>query len=405
MCGQSDTRLGVTETFEEPLLLEVVARIHDPLSSNARRMHVMTVERMPLCPRRQLQVHSATTAPPVDADAADTRVATVTDGAEDAAKVAEAEAEAAAQAQAQARVKFEAEAKAEAEAEAAAAAAKAVPAAGVNHALRLRQPSAENVLALANLVGVGQDDNRLQALGGYPRALERFLNHNNAARDGGLKKAAKMLSTTLAFREKYQLDVPADEPRSAQLAKVGEHWVGEHCGTSADGHPIVYFAFGDLDPKRLMSIITEQDFAAFYLSFMDSGLTRQRECSGSSCSADWKGMIEIYDMKGISFSQLYFPGLLMLNRVLAFGAQHYPDNLHKAVIINVPYIFGTAWSVIKRVLHEEAVARIELRSDSADTQLSALLGGADSFAQVRQKYAEIRAQRADSNLLASARAA
>ena len=392
---QLDASFGATEMFEEPLLA-VIARIHDPLSSSARRMHVTSVERMPSPPRRQ--VLSATAAPPVGVGAADMQVATVPNATKEAAKVAEAEAGSAAQAQAKAKVDAEAQASAS-------AALMAVPASAVNHALRLRQPSAELVLALANLVGVSQDDSRLQALGGYPRALERFLNHNHAAHDGGLKRAAKMLSATLAFREKHQLDLPAGESRSAQLAKVGEHWVGVHCGTSEDGHPVVYFAFGELDPRRLMRIITEEEFAAFYLSFMDSGLARQRErSSGGGSSAEWKGMIEIYDMKGISFSQLHLPGLLMLNRVLAFGAKHYPDNLHKAVIIDVPYIFDSAWSVIKRVLHEEAVARIELRSDSGDAQLAALLGGGDSSARhVRQQYAEIRAHRANSNQLAPAR--
>ena len=70
----------------------------------------------------------------------------------------------------------------------------------------LRQPPAAQVAELSALLGLAHDDPRLCALGGSPRALERFLNHNQGARGGVVKAAAKGLRATLAFREQRRLD-------------------------------------------------------------------------------------------------------------------------------------------------------------------------------------------------------
>jgi len=52
-----------------------------------------------------------------------------------------------------------------------------------------------------------------------------------------------------------------------------------------------------------------------------------------------------------------------------------PDNLRKAYFIFAPRWFSASWGVIRRVLHEDIAARIEIRSDGGGDSLAALLGG------------------------------
>ena len=44
---------------------------------------------------------------------------------------------------------------------------------------------------------------------------------------------------------------------------------GDFTGTTAKGSPIQYFRFGAIDPKQLMSVVTEAEFRTFYVWWME----------------------------------------------------------------------------------------------------------------------------------------
>lgn len=245
---------------------------------------------------------------------------------------------------------------------------------------------ADQAKALQQRLGLKGDEQALHALGGVPRALERFL--LSSALD--IDAAEEALRATLAFRAENGLD--ADGAASPEvISKVAPHWVGAHCGVSASGNAIVWFAFGNLAPRTLLQSITEEEFAAYYLHFMEASAIVQRENNPPACrSSKWAGAIEILDLNGISASQLYPPALLMLSRVLSLGQVHYPDNLRngKTVFINAPMVFYGAWAMIKKVLHEDTIANIDIISDDGTEQLSKLLGGQAQLDEVKRRAEE-----------------
>jgi hypothetical protein len=216
----------------------------------------------------------------------------------------------------------------------------------------------------------------LSALGGTPRCFERFL----LARNLNVSAAALQFRQTLKFRQSFvHKAIPLAE---ATRTKVAPFWPGCFCGrtrTTAKhpcGLPIQYFRFGEINPRGMMAAVSEDQFRAYYVHWMELALRHENSCNPvpGTCSLDRAAMIEVHDMKGLHLSQLHMPGLRMLSRVLSIGQNHYPENLYRCVIINAPTVFAIAWRVISTVLTERTRAKIDVLADGGTAKLAQITG-------------------------------
>jgi len=238
--------------------------------------------------------------------------------------------------------------------------------------------------------------------GGPIRAYERYL----LARECNVSSAEKMLRDSIKFRKGHGLDDPDSEETKLRMdtfKRLRSLWVGEFLDESSyDGSPIQVFRYKSLKPRELMKSVTEEEFADFYITWMDMTLDiqnranskqfqalcqrQQQEKQGSSPSAstaqgsssslntgkpyDWKSFIEIHDLSGLGLSQLHMPGILMLTRVLKVGQGHYPENLRVAYIVNAPFLFAGAWKVISKVLDPATVEKINVSANVPRDKIS-----------------------------------
>ena len=46
---------------------------------------------------------------------------------------------------------------------------------------------------------------------------------------------------------------------------------------------------------------------------------------------------------------MYMPGIMMMARVLKIGQDHYPESLHRCVVVNAPRVFSVAWTIVSQV--------------------------------------------------------
>ena len=217
---------------------------------------------------------------------------------------------------------------------------------------------AELKAEVAAELGSADADEMIAALGGDPRCFERFL----VARALNVSAASDMLRDTLRFRS--QEVAPIDpEVRS----KVACWWPGANIGRTADGKPLQFVRIGKLDPRGLYATVTEQEFRSYYIHWMELSLRHQVACSGSQ-------IVEIYDLQGLSFSQLHVGALRMLARVLKIGQDHYMESLHRCIIFNAPKVFAIAWSIISTVLNERTRAKTLILSNDGRECLQEVLG-------------------------------
>lgn len=216
------------------------------------------------------------------------------------------------------------------------------------------------------------------AFGGPHRCFERFLLSQSMDVEG----AASRFRETLTFRKERGLGDGTFKVDSALRERIKPYWPG---AISADA-PVVFFRVGSVNGSAILSNFTDEEFESFYIAWMEQSLAIQIKANTAAARAGeepWVGMIEIFDMTGLSPSQLAPSGLAMLSRVLSIGQRHYPENLRKAFIINAPVIFAAGWSVISSSsLSVNTVAKFTItRGDGGDELLDAL-GGAERLAAV-----------------------
>ncbi|EOD40582.1 hypothetical protein EMIHUDRAFT_439641 [Emiliania huxleyi CCMP1516] len=187
----------------------------------------------------------------------------------------------------------------------------------------------ELVRQLQEASGLSGEEPSTCALGGKPRAFERFL----IAHKLDVRAAAAALRDTLRFRAEHSLDDSGagSHARKMVLAKVAPHWPGGLVTSIAGGSGVYYFGYGPLRPRKLMRDISESELRTFYLHFVEGMLAHMNAANGRACPTErWAGPVEVHDLRGISLStHFYPPGLAMLARVLSLGQRHVPDNLRK----------------------------------------------------------------------------
>jgi hypothetical protein len=162
---------------------------------------------------------------------------------------------------------------------------------------------------------------------------------------------------------------PAKDPAPPQV----EEKQGDDKADCAAGMPMQLFRCGLINTSAMLAEITEEEFAAFYIDWMEKSLALQRE-------ATVEGMLEIYDMTGLGPTQVGPTGIGMLTRVLSIGQKHYPENLSSCYIINAPVIFSASWSVLSVMFSATTLDKVVISRDDGGEELLAAVGNQERLA-------------------------
>eukprot|EP00879_Flechtneria_rotunda_P011394 GHRR01011901.1.p1 GENE.GHRR01011901.1~~GHRR01011901.1.p1 ORF type:complete len:280 (+),score=62.06 GHRR01011901.1:132-971(+) len=180
--------------------------------------------------------------------------------------------------------------------------------------------------------------------------LQRYLR----ARNGDVTKAAAMLKATLEWRKEQKVDDMKLE-EFANMRYMREGWVYVD-GNDADGRSVVMFR------KRKDKLpLSESDQ---YLRFM----TFVIETAVKNMKNGQEQWIWILDLA--AYSPTNAPPLSITLSVLQLLANHYPERLYKAYVVNAPSIFQLAWKVRKFLFACLHLLRMRLQG-TYDDRLSA----------------------------------
>lgn len=58
----------------------------------------------------------------------------------------------------------------------------------------------------------------------------------------------------------------------------------------------------------------------------------------------------ILDLKGVGLSHFHGPAMKMISRTFSIDEAHYPENLRKVYVINLPGLFSLFWNFLKPFL-------------------------------------------------------
>ncbi|KAK4056238.1 cytosolic factor, phosphatidylinositol/phosphatidylcholine transfer protein [Microbotryomycetes sp. JL221] len=185
--------------------------------------------------------------------------------------------------------------------------------------------------------------------------LLRFL----SARDYDLTKAKKMWIDSQNWRVEFGVDELYDSFEFKESVEVDKWFPRFYHKVDKDGCPIYVQQVGKLDMKQLDKH-TSMDRLTQHLVVEYEHCHRVR---WPTCTRIKGRLVEttctILDCKGVSLTQ-FWKIRHQIQTAAIMSQNNYPSTMGRFYIINAPWAFSTAWSVVKGWLDEATVVKINI---------------------------------------------
>ncbi|KAG8233618.1 hypothetical protein J437_LFUL001029 [Ladona fulva] len=180
--------------------------------------------------------------------------------------------------------------------------------------------------------------------------LLRFLR----ARDFNVERALEMLSSSLAWRRKMNVDAILavyEQPKA-----VKEFFPGGWHHSDKEGRPLYLLRLGQMDVKGLIRAIGEHGLLNLTLHICEEGLQLTEEATlalGRPVST-WALLV---DLDGLNMRHLWRPGIKALLSIIEVVESNYPETLGRLLFVRAPRVFPIIWTVVGTFIHEATRAK------------------------------------------------
>jgi len=175
--------------------------------------------------------------------------------------------------------------------------------------------------------------------------LLRFLR----ARDFNIEKARELLSNSLIWRKKNQVDKMMSNYQAPHVIK--DYFPGGWHHTDKDGHPLYLLRLGQMDVKGLVKSVGEDGLLKHTLHICEEGLNLCEEATqnlGRPIST-WTMLV---DLEGLNMRHLWRPGIRTLLKVIEIVEANYPETMSFVLIIRAPRVFPILWTLVSTFIDE-----------------------------------------------------
>ncbi|CAG4982622.1 unnamed protein product [Colias eurytheme] len=175
--------------------------------------------------------------------------------------------------------------------------------------------------------------------------LLRFLR----ARDFNVEKAREMLSQSLLWRKKHQVDRILSEYETPDVVK--QYFPGGWHHHDKDGRPLYILRLGQMDVKGLLKSIGEDGLLKLTLHVCEEGLKLLEEATRSSEHAVHSWCL-LVDLDGLNMRHLWRPGVRALLRIIQIVEANYPETMGRVLIVRAPRVFPILWTIVSTFIDE-----------------------------------------------------
>ncbi|XP_034832335.1 protein real-time [Maniola hyperantus] len=175
--------------------------------------------------------------------------------------------------------------------------------------------------------------------------LLRFLR----ARDFSVEKAREMLSQSLLWRKKHQVDRILSEYETPDV--VRQYFPGGWHHHDKDGRPLYILRLGQMDVKGLLKSIGEDGLLKLTLHVCEEGLKLLEEATRSSEHAIQSWCL-LVDLDGLNMRHLWRPGVRALLRIIQIVEANYPETMGRVLIVRAPRVFPILWTIVSTFIDE-----------------------------------------------------
>lgn len=175
--------------------------------------------------------------------------------------------------------------------------------------------------------------------------LLRFLR----ARDFNIEKAREMLSHSLIWRKKNQIDKIMNEYQINQVVK--DYFPGGWHHQDKEGRPLYLLRLGQMDVKGLVKSVGEEGLLKHTLHICEEGLRLTEEATASQNQpiTNWTLLV---DLEGLNMRHLWRPGIRTLLKIIEIVEANYPETMSRVLIIRAPRVFPILWTLVSTFIDD-----------------------------------------------------
>lgn len=175
-----------------------------------------------------------------------------------------------------------------------------------------------------------------------------FLRFLRAA-EFSVERAKEMLTQTLHWRKKYQIDKLLDEYELPQVIK--DYFPGGWHHFDKDGRPLYILRLGQMDVKGLLKSVGEEELLLLALHICEEGLTLMEDAT-NICGQPILQWSLLIDLEGLNMRHLWKPGIKALLRIIEIVETNYPETMGRVLIMRAPRCFPILWTLISTFINE-----------------------------------------------------
>ena len=175
--------------------------------------------------------------------------------------------------------------------------------------------------------------------------LLRFLR----ARDFHLEKSREMLSQSLLWRKKYQVDKILSEYQPSPVLQ--QYFPGGWHNTDKWHRPLYLLRLGQMDVKGLVKSVGEEGLLRHTLSICEEGLRLTEEATREHGQpiTTWTLLV---DLEGLNMRHLWRPGIKTLLTIIELVENNYPETMSHVLIIRAPRVFPILWTLVSTFIDD-----------------------------------------------------
>lgn len=175
--------------------------------------------------------------------------------------------------------------------------------------------------------------------------LLRFLR----ARDFNIEKAREMLSHSLIWRKKNQVDKMMSEYQVPQV--VQEYFPGGWHHQDKECRPLYLLRLGQMDVKGLVKSVGEEGLLKHTLHICEEGLRLTEEAT-STYGRPITTWTLLVDLEGLNMRHLWRPGIRTLLKIIEIVEANYPETMSCVLIIRAPRVFPILWTLVSTFIDD-----------------------------------------------------
>lgn len=194
-----------------------------------------------------------------------------------------------------------------------------------------------------------------------PEHDDHFLLRFLRARNFDLKKTELMLRNDFEWRKQIGADTILDDYIIPEAME--KFYPGGVCGQDKQGSLVWMDPVGKIDMKGVLRSLRKQDIVKSKIKLLE-GLYRRFALLTREQGRLVDQIVIVFDMDHFGMKHLWKPGVDVWLELIQLFEDHYPETLKTCFVINAPKIFPIAYNLIRPILSEDTVKKVQIYGSS-----------------------------------------